>query len=508
MTQTVILTQPVRVGGSVLAAGTTQTLARDIAADLVARGFATPVGTPVWQSLTQQNVTAQTDQVTGAKVITLAEGKAPLGVFPAMAAFKNALTSGITAGIQVLSDSTANDTYEWPYTFAEQLATEYPSYTVKHMLWSDSSQDYLQPTVIQTGTDGALYMDLVSGNYPRKLPVGSVPHLTGSIDIRIDLTCADWAPANSFGATVLVGEGGGTGAWGWSLALHTSGGIALYYSVDGTALLSINTFTGNGITDGSRAWIRATLTPDDGSGNYVYKTYKSTNGITWTQIGSTITTAGAIVLKDQVAQGLAYQLGSQGAATNVTSIRIHEVQIRDGIDGPSIAARYPDGWGSYGAGTTCPVVGSPELTVVNGSKVGADITYLDNATRLKKLTPDYGQMLTILSCSHNHVQMTGRAWYSAYSAWVANVKARLGTGITALTQNPQTSAALGNASQSRRRLDLVGFSKALGIDFIDTYAAFLSHSGWENDYMSDTVHPNAAGAQVIMDEIKSAFDMA
>lgn len=48
MTQSVVLTQPVRVGGSVLAAGTTQTLARDIAADLVARGFANTVGRPVW----------------------------------------------------------------------------------------------------------------------------------------------------------------------------------------------------------------------------------------------------------------------------------------------------------------------------------------------------------------------------------------------------------------------------------------------------------------------------
>jgi len=54
MTQTVILTQPVRVSGSVLAAGTTQTLARDIAADLVKRGVATPVGVPVWQLPTLQ----------------------------------------------------------------------------------------------------------------------------------------------------------------------------------------------------------------------------------------------------------------------------------------------------------------------------------------------------------------------------------------------------------------------------------------------------------------------
>jgi hypothetical protein len=63
MTQTVILTQPVRVSGSVLAAGTTQTLAKDIAADLVARGFATPSGNPTWiyptiaQSVLIENIT-------------------------------------------------------------------------------------------------------------------------------------------------------------------------------------------------------------------------------------------------------------------------------------------------------------------------------------------------------------------------------------------------------------------------------------------------------------------
>jgi hypothetical protein len=65
MTQKVTITQPVRVGGSVLAAGTTQTLAIDVAADLVQRGFASPVGIPVWQSSGQQMVTVQTDQVSG-----------------------------------------------------------------------------------------------------------------------------------------------------------------------------------------------------------------------------------------------------------------------------------------------------------------------------------------------------------------------------------------------------------------------------------------------------------
>ncbi len=41
---TIVLTKDVRVGGSVLASGTTQTLAADVEADLVARGCATPSG--------------------------------------------------------------------------------------------------------------------------------------------------------------------------------------------------------------------------------------------------------------------------------------------------------------------------------------------------------------------------------------------------------------------------------------------------------------------------------
>jgi len=49
MTQTVTITQPVRVSGSVLAAGTKQTLSKDVAADLVSRGAAQPVGLPAWQ---------------------------------------------------------------------------------------------------------------------------------------------------------------------------------------------------------------------------------------------------------------------------------------------------------------------------------------------------------------------------------------------------------------------------------------------------------------------------
>ena len=249
------------------------------------------------------------------------------------------------------------------------------------------------------------------------------------------------------------------------------------------------------------------FTPDDGASQNVAKFYKSTDGITWTQIGSTVTTAGAVVLKDWITAGTySYLLGGFQACSNVTSFRIHEVDIRNGENGPSVVPRLPDGWGAFGAFVTCPMVGAPVLTVVNGARPGATIAYLDDATRRPRITPDYGQSLTILASSHNETRKTGRSWYAAYAAWVTNVRGRLGTGIVALTQNPQRPAAIYPIEHARRRLDLAGFAKVLGIDVIDTYAAFLAHTGWETDYMADDVHPNATGANVIRDRIKAAFD--
>lgn len=453
-------------------------------------------------------VTAETNPLTGGSDILIGSGIAPNQAYPSLRALKAALQSGVTTGIQVLTDSTGNETFEWPYTFAQLLAVAYPNYTVKHLLWDDATQDYAAPTTIQTGASGARYMDLVNGNYPRKLASSAAPHLTGIIDVRLDLTCEDWTPPNSFGATILCGESGGTGAWAWSLGLHTSGALIFYYSTDGTALSSMINYISVGIADGSRYWVRGVFTPDDGAGNRLFKAYKSTDGITWAQVGATVTTAGVVVVKDQVALGMPYLLGSQSTASNTTYFRVHEVQIRDGLDGPSICPRLPDGWSGYGAGTTCPVVGAPVLTVVNGAKAGAAISYLDDSTRRLKLTPDYSQSISILSCSHNQAQMTGRSWYSAYAAWVANVKSRVGSGVLALTQNPQTTAALDADAHARRRLDLCGFAKAIGVDVVDTFLGFLARTGWSSDYMADTIHPNAAGALVIRDQVKAAFDVS
>jgi len=113
--------------------------------------------------------------------------------------------------------------------------------------------------------------------------------------------------------------------------------------------------------------------------------------------------------------------------------------------------------------------------------------------------------LAITSLSHNELQNIGLSWYTRYAAFIAIVKARVGVSIAALTQNPQTTVALGYREQARRRVDLIGFGKILGIDVIDTYGDFIANPNW-GDLMSDSVHPNTAGALVVFGTIKSVFD--
>jgi len=51
----------------------------------------------------------------------------------------------------VMGDSTGNENSEWVYLTVENLAMNYPEYTVLYYLWDDTAGDYLTPTTISTG---------------------------------------------------------------------------------------------------------------------------------------------------------------------------------------------------------------------------------------------------------------------------------------------------------------------------------------------------------------------
>jgi hypothetical protein len=420
-----------------------------------------------------------------------------------LAPLKTALNTGTqSCAVQVLGDSTGVGTYSWPYLLAAGISTDYPAWTVDYKPWNDTLQSYDPATRIQTGTAGERYMDLSAGTYGRRLPLGSVPALTGIIDVRVKISAATWTPA----ATVnLVNKSQSPPNWSWAFSLATSAQLMFTISTDGSALTTITQFAFVTLPLNTPGWVRVKFNPNDGAGNRVTTFYQSTDGITWTTLG-TNTTAGAVTLFDATIAN--YWLGGGASSAAATATKIYEVQVRDGDTGKCVTPCKPDLWSRYGVSTDCPVVGAPVLTMLSGSMSGAGITYLGDATRLPKMTPDYGQVLTLLSDGHNETWAQGAYWQSIYAAWVTAVKARLPVApAVGIAQNPERTATMYWSEDASRRLGLLAFARALGIGVIDVFKAFTDYGNWQVDLMNDDIHPNAAlGYPLWTTTIKNLLD--
>ena len=412
-----------------------------------------------------------------------------------------------SVAIQVLGDSTGNDTGEWPRLIANQLASDNPAWTVRTILFSDTTQKYSSPVVIQTGPDGERYFDGATGTSTRTLAASESPYISGTIDVSVKMRLASWSNP---GAQVNVfGKSGTAGYRGWYGYINSTGIVYFAYSTDGTALVTMAA-TKTGITDNTDYWVRWIFTPDDGAGNRVFRAYKSPNGETWTQIGSTVTTSGAVSVYNNSTIG--YEAGGVSTSAVVRVTRLYEIIIRDGEDGKIVAPVMPDLWYPKSS-SSAYFTGSPTLTVVNGSVSGAGITgagnYLADATRLPKLTPNYGQVLCFLSTSHNDGYDHGRSYRATYGAWIDSVKELLpDVPICLLTQNPEKSGATWYREHAKRHIDLLTMEMNKSVVALDTYQDFIDYQNWQTDYMADNVHPNSAGQAVLANRVMAFINGA
>lgn len=421
-------------------------------------------------------------------------------------ALKRALADGVTCAMQILTDSTGNDTTDWPYILGQQIAASYPGFTVDHMLWSDATQTYAAPTRLQLGSGGERYLDCANGTYAAILdPATSVgPSTTTSvIDVRVKASLSSWTPAATQYLVML--DKGAAPYIGWRFYVNTNGKLGFLWSADGTTALSEASTVATGFAADAIRWVRVLFNPNDGGGNRVTKFYTSTDGATWTQLGTTVTTAGATSVFNPLPT-YGYQLGGVNNGPAIYT-KLYAVDVRDGDTGPSIIPILPDLWSPASLGTPQPLVGAPVLTIVNGAHPGANIAYLGNATRLPKMVPQYGQVVTFLSDSHNEGWITSSQFGTLYKTWVDQVRAKLpGSGICLMTQNPETTGALLNRVHMIRRYNILAM-KTAGYDVLDIWQQFID-AGFPGSLMTDAVHPNTAGSTLWATYVKKRIDMA
>ena len=420
---------------------------------------------------------------------------APPGL-PAFAPLKAALAAGVSTGFGVLGDSTGNASTEWVALFGAHLAAMYPTYTVNHWTFNTSTQSFDPPTVIQTGAEGERWAVFSSGD-ALSFPDSAITSPTGDLEIIVRVALNDWTPVAE---QVLVSKfgGGGQRTFRFYVDSLNGGRPSFQWSADGTTLISANCPAGQGWStpaDGSALWLRVTLDVDNGaSGNTVTYCTATIYGA-WTQVGQVIT-AGTTSLFDSTTALQVGVRGGVGAEGATMSGKVGHVEIRNGLAGELVAPVLPELWQQTLA-STVTLTGAPVLSIVNGSGSGYAITDLNETTRVKKLTPDFGQAVTIVSCSHNDYYCSGAAYLTDFTTLKSRVDVRLPLSTLAVTtQNPRTSPAAYVTIHARRASEQVGWARRNNAGIIDAHAAFATSTTPIADLVqpSDGVHPTDAGS--------------
>jgi hypothetical protein len=195
--------------------------------------------------------------------------------------------------------------------------------------WLFGTDDFmfLDARYMYSGT--YLYLPGITGNWA-STPDAAVLDITGDIDIRCKVALDDWTPITV--QRSLVSKRASAPNISYSFDVATTGELLLNWSTDGTAVNVATSSVTTGIADGAVKWVRVTLDVDNGASGNDVKFYLSDDGTNWTQLGTTITTAGTTsIFNSNSAVGVGAR--AQGGGANSVLGKFFRAQVLDGIDG-------------------------------------------------------------------------------------------------------------------------------------------------------------------------------
>jgi hypothetical protein len=430
----------------------------------------------------------------------------------AFRSLRTALDSGRPACFMWIGDSTGDSDgtnpadLRTPTRLAQTIAAAYPNYYVMSKTLLSDGTNYGAAVTLQPTGPGRRFVHFGGDRSIRHRPADytKTKFTTGSFDIRVL-----YKPDSGWVGTanrVLVArrrvdtDGGvGTSALEQFRFLLESGGtLRLDFSTNGTSLDSQN-WRSNAITASSTSplWLRATLAYSGGNATATF--YTSPDGQTWTSVGTVGPYAKSPLFDASAAffevGAEGWQPGASGAQGNV-----YEVEIRDGVNGPTIAPVLPELWERYGDANAPTYGGSPTLVLLNASRSGTALSYHMDATRLPIETANWGQQVVVFNDSHNETSVSGPAgWISPYRAWVAAVQARLPlASIAVVLQNPHTSAWVNEIAYGYSHLlrldELRTLAGSQGWGIVDLFGVFTNDPrGLTALIQSDGLHPTQDG---------------
>jgi hypothetical protein len=175
-----------------------------------------------------------------------------------------------------------------------------------------------------------VYLPGVASNY-LSVPDEAALDITGDIDIRVQVAMDDWTPSST---NVLISKYAASGTRSFIVQVLAAGTVQFVWSADGAANLSATSTAATALTDGSVKWVRVTLDVNNGASGNDVKFFMSDDGVTFTQLGSTVTAAGVTSVFSGSAN---VNVGSHtNGASNVATGKFYRAQILNGIDGTKV----------------------------------------------------------------------------------------------------------------------------------------------------------------------------
>jgi hypothetical protein len=196
-------------------------------------------------------------------------------------------------------------------------------------LGSAGSADSNDPRYLDWDGENYVYLPGVASNF-LSVPDEAALDITGDIDIRAQVALDDWTPSAT---QLILSKLNNTGDQrSYTVNIRTSGVVRLSWSTDGAGTVNADSTVAPTVADGAALWVRATLDVDNGASGYDVKFFTSSDGVTWTQLGTTVTGVGVTSI---FASTTAVRLGQDFGST-VMAGKVHRAQILNGIGGTPV----------------------------------------------------------------------------------------------------------------------------------------------------------------------------
>jgi hypothetical protein len=174
-----------------------------------------------------------------------------------------------------------------------------------------------------------VYLPGVASNN-MSVPDEAALDITGDIDIRVRVAMDDWTPATF---VMLFGKYTANQR-SYGFLLSTSGVFRFVWTTNGSTEIFRDSTVATGLLDGSIKWVRVTLDVDNGASGHDVRFFLSDDGSAWTQLGSTITTAGTTSIYSGTSPA------GVGDGSGVGSVnpagKFYRAQVLNGIGGTTV----------------------------------------------------------------------------------------------------------------------------------------------------------------------------